>query len=120
MPPIPRGCAVRSDQALRIVAEDEAIIRLDLPRCSTEAGYEVVGQAGDGEQAVALVRVAKPDLVLMDVKMPVMDGISAAAGHRQGVGSARSSCSPRSARPSSSSGRVTRASWPMSSSRSRQ
>ena len=66
--------------ALRIVvAEDEALIRMDLVEMLAEAGYEVVGEAGDGEAAVALVRQARPDLVLMDVKMPVLDGISAAA-----------------------------------------
>ena len=66
--------------ALRIVvAEDEALIRMDLVEMLAEAGYEVVGEAGDGEAAVELVREARPDLVLMDVKMPVLDGISAAA-----------------------------------------
>jgi response regulator NasT len=65
--------------ALRIViAEDEAIIRMDLAEMLTEAGYDVVGQAGDGQAAVTLVREQRPDLVLMDVKMPVLDGISAA------------------------------------------
>jgi len=61
-----------------VVAEDEALIRMDLAEMLVEAGYEVVGQAGDGEQAVALTRQLRPDLVLMDVKMPVLDGISAA------------------------------------------
>jgi two-component system, response regulator PdtaR len=61
-----------------LVAEDEALIRLDLAEMLAEAGYEVVGQASNGEQAVALSRELKPDLVLMDVKMPVLDGISAA------------------------------------------
>ncbi len=61
-----------------LVAEDEAIIRMDLAEMLAEAGYEVVGQASDGEQAVALARELRPDLVLMDVKMPVLDGISAA------------------------------------------
>jgi CheY-like chemotaxis protein len=66
--------------ALRIVvAEDEALIRMDLVEMLVEAGYEVVGEAGDGEAAVELVRETRPDLVLMDVKMPVLDGISAAA-----------------------------------------
>ena len=61
-----------------LVAEDEAIIRLDLAEMLGEAGYTVVGQAGDGEQAVAMALDLKPDIVIMDVKMPVMDGITAA------------------------------------------
>jgi response regulator NasT len=61
-----------------VVAEDEAIIRLDIVEMLTEAGYDVVGQAGDGEQAVALAEEHKPDLVVMDIKMPILDGISAA------------------------------------------
>jgi len=61
-----------------LVAEDEAIIRLDLAEMLGEAGYDVVGQAGDGEQAVAMALDLKPDIVIMDVKMPVMDGITAA------------------------------------------
>jgi AmiR/NasT family two-component response regulator len=61
-----------------LVAEDEAIIRLDLAEMLEEAGYDVVGQASDGEQAVALATSLRPDIVIMDVKMPVMDGISAA------------------------------------------
>ncbi len=61
-----------------VVAEDEAIIRLDLAEMLGEVGYQVVGQASNGEQAVALTREHHPDLVIMDVKMPVLDGISAA------------------------------------------
>jgi AmiR/NasT family two-component response regulator len=61
-----------------VVAEDEALIRLDLAEMLEELGYRVVGQASDGEQAVALTRQHQPDLVIMDVKMPVLDGISAA------------------------------------------
>ena len=61
-----------------VVAEDEALIRLDLVEMLTEAGYEVVGQAGDGETAIAITEREKPDLVVMDVKMPKLDGISAA------------------------------------------
>ncbi len=61
-----------------LVAEDEALIRLDLVEMLKESGYRVVGQASDGEQAVELCRRESPDLVVMDVKMPVMDGVAAA------------------------------------------
>lgn len=68
-----------SEGSLRIlVAEDEAIIRLDLAEMLAEAGHEVIGQANNGETAVELVKELRPDLVIMDVKMPVMDGITAA------------------------------------------
>jgi len=72
--------------AVRIlVAEDEALIRLDLAEMLQEAGYEVVGQASNGEQAVEMAKELTPDLVIMDVKMPVMDGITAA----EEIGSAK-------------------------------
>ncbi|MCX4968707.1 ANTAR domain-containing response regulator [Streptomyces sp. NPDC079020] len=61
-----------------VIAEDEALIRLDLKEMLEEEGYSVVGEAGDGQQAVELAREHKPDLVILDVKMPVLDGISAA------------------------------------------
>lgn len=61
-----------------MIAEDEALIRLDLAEMLAEEGIDVVGQAGDGEQAVALAQELRPDLVVMDVKMPKLDGISAA------------------------------------------
>jgi response regulator NasT len=61
-----------------VVVEDEALIRLDLVEMLAEAGYEVVGQAGDGEAGIRVARETHPDIVLMDVKMPVLDGISAA------------------------------------------
>ncbi len=61
-----------------VVAEDEALIRLDLVEMLTEEGYDVVGQAGDGEEAVRLTQELRPDLVVLDVKMPVLDGLSAA------------------------------------------
>ena len=61
-----------------VVAEDEALIRLDLVEMLNGAGYEVVGDATNGAQAIELVRELKPDLVILDVKMPVLDGISAA------------------------------------------
>lgn len=62
-----------------LIAEDEALIRLDLAEMLAEAGYEVVAQAADGEQAVRLARETCPDLIIMDVKMPKLDGISAAS-----------------------------------------
>ncbi|MFF5020663.1 ANTAR domain-containing response regulator [Micrococcus luteus] len=68
-----------------VVAEDETLIRLDLVEVLTGAGYEVVAEAGDGRAAVEAVREHRPDIVVMDVKMPVMDGIAAAgeiAGER--------------------------------------
>lgn len=61
-----------------VIAEDEALIRLDLKEMLEEEGYSVVGEAGDGQQAVELAREHRPDLVILDVKMPVLDGISAA------------------------------------------
>jgi AmiR/NasT family two-component response regulator len=61
-----------------LVAEDEALIRLDLKEMLQEEGYDVVGEASDGEQAVRLAEELRPDLVILDVKMPVLDGISAA------------------------------------------
>jgi response regulator NasT len=62
-----------------LVAEDEALIRLDLVELLGDEGYDVVGEAGDGEAAVAMARELRPDLVVMDVKMPKLDGISAAS-----------------------------------------
>jgi two-component system, response regulator PdtaR len=61
-----------------VIAEDEALIRMDLAEMLTEEGYDVVGQAGDGAKAVELAEALRPDLVILDVKMPVLDGISAA------------------------------------------
>jgi response regulator NasT len=61
-----------------LVAEDESLIRLDLTEMLAEEGYQVVGEAGDGATAVRLAEELRPDLVVMDVKMPVLDGISAA------------------------------------------
>jgi len=61
-----------------VVAEDEALIRMDVVETLREAGFDVVGEAGDGETAVALAIELRPDIVVMDVKMPVMDGITAA------------------------------------------
>ncbi|GAB3162989.1 response regulator [Myceligenerans halotolerans] len=61
-----------------VVAEDEALIRMDVVETLREAGFDVVGEAGDGETAVNLALELKPDVVVMDVKMPELDGISAA------------------------------------------
>jgi len=61
-----------------LIAEDEALIRLDLAEMLVEEGYEVVGEAGDGETAVRLAEDLKPDLVILDIKMPIMDGLAAA------------------------------------------
>jgi response regulator NasT len=68
-----------------VIAEDEALIRLDLAEMLVEEGYEVVGQAGDGETAVQLAEQTRPDLIILDIKMPILDGIAAAeriAAHR--------------------------------------
>lgn len=62
-----------------LIAEDEALIRLDLAEMLAEAGYEVVAQAANGEEAVERAREHRPDLVIMDVKMPRLDGIAAAS-----------------------------------------
>ncbi len=61
-----------------IVAEDEAIIRMDLVEMLREAGYNVIGEAANGREAISLARHLKPDLAILDVKMPEIDGISAA------------------------------------------
>lgn len=84
--PKPTGSSARATRAVVdpaapvrvLVAEDEALIRLDLAEMLAEAGYDVVGQASNGEQAVALAKSLRPDVVIMDVQMPVLDGISAA------------------------------------------
>ncbi|MEY4444559.1 MAG: hypothetical protein RL301_638 [Actinomycetota bacterium] len=61
-----------------LVAEDEALIRLDLVEMLTEAGYEIVAQASNGAEAIELVEIHKPDLAIMDINMPIMDGLTAA------------------------------------------
>ena len=69
----------KEKSAIRIlVAEDEALIRMDLVEMLQEAGYEVVAQATNGEEAIALATEHNPDLAILDVKMPILDGISAA------------------------------------------
>ena len=79
--PEPASAAIRRV----VIAEDEVLIRMDLAEMLTEEGYDVVGQAGDGETAVQLAEELRPDLVILDVKMPILDGIAAAeriAGQR--------------------------------------
>lgn len=75
--PMPEGAAPAGKRVL--IAEDEALIRLDLREMLREEGFDVVGEAADGEQAVALAGELEPDLVICDIKMPKMDGITAAA-----------------------------------------
>jgi two-component system, response regulator PdtaR len=70
---------VAMDEALRVVVvEDEGLIRMDVVATLQEAGYEVVGEGADGEEAIKLATELEPDLVVMDIKMPKLDGISAA------------------------------------------
>jgi response regulator NasT len=69
-----------------VIAEDEAIIRLDLRETLEEEGYDVVGETGRGDEAVALVKELSPDIAILDIKMPGLDGLSAAreiAGERR-------------------------------------
>lgn len=61
-----------------LLADDEAILRLDLREMLTDAGHEIVGEAANGEEAVRLARELQPEFIIMDVKMPVMDGLTAA------------------------------------------
>ncbi|MEU0269672.1 response regulator [Nocardioides sp. NPDC006303] len=72
--------SIPESQARRtvVIAEDEVLIRMDLKEMLTEEGYHVVGEAGDGKAAIELATEHRPDLVILDVKMPVLDGIAAA------------------------------------------
>jgi response regulator NasT len=84
-PQAPRQGAPAAGPRSVVIAEDEALIRMDLAEMLSEEGYDVVGQAGDGARAVELAEELRPDLVILDVKMPVLDGIAAAeriAGQR--------------------------------------
>ena len=72
------GRATTPSLARVVIAEDEAIVRLDLKEILVSAGYEVVGETGRGDEAVQLVEEHKPDLAILDVKMPGMDGLRAA------------------------------------------
>jgi two-component system, response regulator PdtaR len=74
------GEAQQAEQVRRrvLIAEDEALIRLDLVEMLNEEGYEVVGEAADGETAVRLAEELRPDLVILDIKMPILDGLAAA------------------------------------------
>ncbi|MBU8811651.1 ANTAR domain-containing response regulator [Mycolicibacterium goodii] len=74
------GSTTDADRPRRVlIAEDEALIRLDLAEMLREEGYEVIGEAGDGQEAVEMAESLRPDLVIMDVKMPRRDGIDAAS-----------------------------------------
>src|SRR6188472_1588397 len=74
------GASTGDEKPRRVlIAEDEALIRMDLAEMLREEGYEIVGEAGDGQEAVDLAERLMPDLVIMDVKMPRRDGIDAAS-----------------------------------------
>ena len=69
---------IKSSSHRILIAEDETLIRMDLVEMLSESGYEVVGQASNGQEAIDLAKELKPDLAILDVKMPILDGISAA------------------------------------------
>ena len=74
-----------------VVAEDEALIRLDIVEILKDQGFDVVAETDNGKTAVELAQKHRPDLVLMDVKMPIMDGITAAGGNCEGTNRSRRS-----------------------------
>jgi AmiR/NasT family two-component response regulator len=74
-----RACSVSAVTARVVIAEDEALIRLDLRETLEEEGYEVVAETGRGDEVVDLVREHRPDLAILDIKMPGEDGLTAAA-----------------------------------------
>lgn len=76
--PSPPATPAQTPTRRVLIAEDEALIRLDLKEMLVEEGYEVVGEAGDGQRAIELAEQLRPDLVILDVKMPVLDGLAAA------------------------------------------
>ncbi|WP_309229626.1 response regulator [Blastococcus sp. TML/M2B] len=75
-----------------LIAEDEALIRLDLKEMLEEEGYEVVAEVGDGQQAVDRAAELAPDLVILDIQMPVLDGLSRRRSRSRRRGSLPSSC----------------------------
>ena len=72
-----------------VIAEDEAIIRLDLKETLQEEGYEVVGETGRGDEAIELVRDLSPDLAILDIKMPGLDGLAGGPGDQRGAAGRR-------------------------------
>jgi AmiR/NasT family two-component response regulator len=78
MTDVPTSCTAVETKIRIVIAEDEAIIRLDLKESLEDEGYEVVGETGRGDEAVTLVRDLGPDVVILDIKMPGKDGIAAA------------------------------------------
>jgi len=79
-----------------VIAEDEAIVRLDLREILEEQGFDVVGETGRGDEAVELAKQHRPDLVILDIKMPGLDGLSAPA---RSMSSAPLRCSPHRLQP---------------------
>lgn len=76
--PYPDGVSETKSTAKRVlIAEDEVLIRMDLAEMLADEGYEVIGEAGDGKVAIELARSLAPDVVILDVKMPLLDGIAA-------------------------------------------